>query len=140
MSHQFVYKFSIHTWGSTRFSDPRGKKWRCELSETQRLLETEFERLREILGLGPNLKVIWTPGADKQLTGEVRGSCVYVYEEDEDEALKVLLHEAVDYLVSQAIEPYKEVTNRLIKMINEDVYRRKEKVIEALTRLVEKTE
>lgn len=46
------------------------------------------------------------------------------------------MHEFLDYCLSQAIEPYKEVTNRLISLINEDVYRRKERIVEALAKLL----
>jgi len=69
----------------------------------------------------------------------VRGKVVFIYERDCEETVKTLRHELIDYLVSQAIEPYREVTNRLIKMINEDAYKRKEKVVEALSRLIEIT-
>ena len=75
----------------------------------------------------------------KEMSGEVRGNAVYVYERDYEEAVKTLRHELIDYLVSRAIEPYKEVTNRLIKMVNEDAYKKKEKVVEALSRLIEIT-
>lgn len=88
-----------------------------------------------------DLRLDWIPRREisksgKELSGEVIGNVVFIYVEDYEEAVKTLRHELIDYCVSQAIEPYREVTNRLIKMINEDAYKRKEKVIEALTRLV----
>jgi len=42
-------------------------------------------------------------------------------------------HGFLDYAISKTIEPYKEVTNRLIALINEDAYKRKEKLVEALS-------
>jgi hypothetical protein len=36
------------------------------------------------------------------------------------------------------IEPYKEVLNRLISMINEDAYKRKERLVEAICQLMGK--
>ncbi len=55
---------------------------------------------------------------------------------DEVKALTLLRNEVNDYSISQAIKPYREVTNRLITMLNEDAFRTKETIVEALTRLV----
>jgi hypothetical protein len=99
------------------------------------MLETELERLKHLLGLGHHLMVKWTP-KDGKLSGEVNGNCIYIYEGEEKPALETLRHEFLDYAISQAIEPYKEVTNRLILMVNESAYRKKEKLVEALSRLV----
>jgi len=43
----------------------------------------------------------------------------------------------LDYAISKIVEPYKEVANRLIMFINEEAYRRKERLVEALIRLLE---
>jgi hypothetical protein len=59
-----------------------------------------------------------------------------VYDEDGEVALETLKHEFVDHAISRIIEPYKEVTNRLIDLINEDAYKRKEKLVETLCELV----
>jgi len=106
----------------------------------QTKLEEELERIQGKLRLGLALRVVWMPNGDSGLSGEVKGRDICVYEENEGKALDTLCHEILDFCISQAIEPYKEVTNRLIKMINEDAYKRKEKVVEALTRLIGKTE
>ena len=98
-------------------------------------LETELERLKHHLGLGHHLGVKWIPN-DGKLSGEVNGDCIYVYEKEEKLALETLRHEFLDYAISQAIEPYKEVANRLILMMNDGAYRSKEKIVEALSRLV----
>ena len=87
--------------------------------------------------LNVDLCVVWIPDPPKSLSGEVKNKTIYIYELDEKDAVKVLRHEFLDYCVSQAIEPYRNVTNRLIKMINEDAYKRKEKIVVALTRLVD---
>jgi hypothetical protein len=101
-------------------------------------LETELERLRRLLGLGYHLVVKWIP-KDGKLSGEVNGNCIYVYEKEEKPALETLRHEFLDYAISQAIEPYKEIANRLILMVNESAYRTKEKLVEALCRLLNET-
>ena len=107
--------------------------------ETQKRLEEELERLKQSLQVGCNLQVRWSPNDGSKLSGEVRGKVIYIYENNCEEAVKTLRHEVVDYLVSQPIEPYKKVTNMLIKMINEEAYKRKERIVEALTRLIELT-
>lgn len=102
---------------------------------TQGNLESELKRLQMLTGLGISLKVIWEPRNRSVLSGEVKGDSIYVYEEDEKRALETLWHEFLDYCVSKAIEPYREVTNKLIALINEEAYKRKEQVVEAITRL-----
>jgi len=105
-------------------------------TKLQTLLEMELERLKRILALGYELKVKWIPNGNSKLSGEVNGDCIYVYEEDEKLALETLRHEFLDYAVSQLIEPYREVANKLILVINEDAYKRKEKLVEALGKLL----
>ena len=56
----------------------------------------------------------------------------------EEEAVETLRHEFLDYCISKAIEPYKEVTNRLIRIMNENAYRKKEGIVEALNKLLNK--
>jgi len=102
----------------------------------QERLEEELERLKRILEMGYKLKVLWVPNGSSKLSGEVRGDSIYIYEEDEDIAVETLRHEFIDYAISKVIEPYKETTNKLIMLINEDAYKRKEKLVEALSQLV----
>ena len=99
-------------------------------------LAEELERIKIKLGLSLDLRVVWMPDDDSGLSGEIKGKDILIYEREEDKALETLRHEIVDYCVSQAVEPYREVTNKLIKIINEDAYQRKEKIVEALTRLL----
>lgn len=104
--------------------------------QVEDVLQEELERLKARSGVGRDLKVVWRPRARSGLSGEVKGGTVYVYERDEGEAVKVLRHEFIDYVVSQAIEPYRSVANRLVQLVNEMCYKRKEEVVEALLRLL----
>jgi hypothetical protein len=97
-------------------------------------LELELESLKRKLSLGYELEVKWVPKGDDKLSGEVKGDRIYIYDEDEDEALETLRHEFLDYVLSRIIEPYKQVTNKLIALINEEAYKRKEKLVEVLAR------
>ena len=92
--------------------------------------------MKKILKLGYELQVLWVPKDNSKLSGEVRGCYIYVYDEDEEVALETLKHEFLDYAISRVIEPYKEVTNRLIALINEEAYKKKEKLVDALSRLI----
>jgi len=95
-----------------------------------------LESLKQTLNLGYELQVKWVPSGDDKLSGELRGDCIYIYEETEKEALSTLRHEFFDYAISNVIEPYKQVTNKLIAMINEEAYRRKESLVEKLCKLL----
>ena len=106
-------------------------------SSTAAKLEEELKRLQQISNLGLGLRVAWVPSPEKALSGEVKGNIIYIYEEDGQKAIEVLRHEVLDHLVSKAIEPYRMVTNELIKLINRDSYKKKEKIVEALCQLFE---
>jgi len=102
----------------------------------QKRLENELERLKKRLKVGYELKVVWSPNNIGNLAGEVKGETIYIYDESEKEALKTLRHEFLDYAISKLIEPYKNVTNKLIMLMNEEAYKHKEKFIEALVELI----
>jgi hypothetical protein len=99
-------------------------------------LRSELELLKAETGMGQELSVEWVPDPGSERGGEVKGTVIYIYEESLEEALETLRHEFVDYLVSQAIEPYKSVANKLIQLLNEEAYRRKERIIKALVKLL----
>lgn len=96
-------------------------------------LQSALEGLKQILGLGHELTLRWIPNGDGKLSGEVKGNCIYVYEMTEKEALSTLKHEFLDYAISSVIDPYKQVTNKLIALINEEAYKRKERLVEKLS-------
>ncbi len=98
-------------------------------------LQEELEHLKRTTGLGSPLNVIWVPDSLNTLSGEVKASTVYIYEENERRALDTLHHEFVDYCVGQAIQPYREVANTLMKLLNEYAYKRKEEIVEGLRKL-----
>jgi hypothetical protein len=102
-------------------------------------LEAELERLKKLLLLGHNLTVAWKPSINGTLSGEVKNDTIYIYDHDEERAIETLRHEFLDYCLSQAIEPYRKITNMLIRKLNEDAYGKKEKLVETLTKLLHKT-
>ena len=99
-------------------------------------LKVELERMKRLTGLGLELDVVWKPSDEKAVLGEVKEKIIYIYEVKKEKVIGVLRHEFIDYCISEAIEPIRTVLNNLIKLINEDLYKRKEKIVEALMRLL----
>lgn len=99
-------------------------------------LAAELDRLKTILDTGRELVVDWLPNTTNTLCGEVKGNRICVYDEDIESALQTLRHEFLDYVVCRAIEPYKNVTNKLIELLNDEAYKRKERLVEALRTLL----
>lgn len=98
-------------------------------------LKEELENLKRTTGLGSGLSLIWDPDSLNPLSGEVKGNTVYIYDMIEGMAMDTLHHEFLDYCVSEAIQPYREVANILMKLLNEYAYKRKEKIVEGLRKL-----
>jgi len=103
----------------------------------ERTLDGELKLLKKKLNIGHELKVVWDPKDIGKLSGEVKGKVIFVYERSEREALETLRHEFLDYAISKVIEPYKDVANKIMMLINEQAYRRKEDLIDNLSRLFE---
>jgi len=76
--------------------------------------------------LGYHLKVRWAPQENLELCGQVKDDIIYVYAENLQNAIETLRHEFIDYVISQAIEPYKKMVNTMIRLQNKDAYEKKE--------------
>jgi hypothetical protein len=99
-------------------------------------LTKELEFLKRRLNLGHELTLKWLPGEKDGICGEVKENVILIYEDNETKALETLKHEFLDYIISKTIEPYEKIANKLIGLVNEDAYRRKEKLVEVLTKLI----
>ena len=102
----------------------------------QGILDEELDRCKRVLGVGSELRVRWLPNGSRQLSGEVRGKVILIYEEDEQAALETLKHEYLDWAISQVIDIHSKVTNKLISLINEEAYGRKERLVDSLATLI----
>lgn len=51
------------------------------------------------------------------------------------EAIDTLDHEVIDYIVSGAVDPYRQMANSLIRTLNDEAYRKKEEAVEMLRRM-----
>jgi hypothetical protein len=104
--------------------------------ETLRLLKHELARLKSKFKLGSELKLEWTPN-DGSKSGEVLDTTIRIYEENETKALDALRHEFVEYLLTRdLVAPYKRLINKLISLFEEEMYDRKEKLVERLRDLI----
>jgi len=107
-------------------------------TRTLRKLESELRRLKRALNMGHELRVEWLPGRVKRfrgrrLSGEVLGETIYIYDEPEPRALATLKHEFIEYILTvEFTAPYKRMINTLISAFEEEMYQRKERVVNRL--------
>ena len=105
--------------------------------EEKLFLERELDRLKQLSDMGKNLRIVWLPSKNSKKEGQVVGRTIYIYSTNIHEALQTLRHEFIDYLICKAIEPYQKLANILLSLISEQAYRKKEKVVEALLRVLD---
>ena len=103
----------------------------------QKLLERELSLLKSKFQMANELKVKWFPNDINKKSGEVIGKTIYIYEEDEIKSLDTLKHEFVEYILTyELVAPYKKLVNKLISLFEEEMYDRKEKLIEKLLKCI----
>jgi len=100
-------------------------------------LGQELSKLKSKFQMAHELKVKWLPDCNSKKSGEVLGKTIYIYEEDEGKALDILRHEFIDYILTKELVSLpQKMINSLIKLIEEEMYERKEKLIEKLMKLL----
>lgn len=105
-------------------------------------LQAELERLKTLLHYGADLKVRWVPdqvrqSEVRQLSGEVVGDIILIYDGSEAEALETLRHEFIDYvLTTELIKPLVDLINLLVKERERETYQRKERLVKRLTGII----
>jgi len=121
---------------SSHAPQKRNRKSVDDKNSVECKLIEELERIKARVGMGYDLKVEWAPSLASDKHGEVRGNVILIYDGELEDSLQTLRHEFLDYLVSQAIVPYKNAANKLVQLVNEIAYKRKEEVVEALAKLL----
>ena len=111
------------------------------LSQCLQILEAELERLKLKAGLGFEVKLEWSPGIvrhknGKRLLEEVRGDTIFIYVKDLDEAMSLLTHAFLEWLLNQNTKGYRLLIDKLIETFEEMQYNNKERIIEAISRLI----
>ena len=91
--------------------------------------------------MGFEVSVRWLPGTDKyhngkQLAEEVIGDTILIYTENPQKAIELVQHGFAEWLLNQHSKPYRQLVNKLITLFEEQQYEKKEKIIEALTNLL----
>jgi len=105
-------------------------------NDTLRRLETELDHLKHKFQMGQELRLEWIPN-DGPKGGEVTGTTIRIYESDSTKALDTLRHEFIEYLLTRdLLAPYKRLINKLISLFEEEMYDRKEKLVERLQELI----
>jgi hypothetical protein len=113
---------------------PKASKNRA--NETLQRLETELDPLKKKFQIGQELSLQWMPNNGPR-SGEVTGTTIRIYEADPTKALDTLRHEFFEYiLTTDLVAPYKRLINKLISLFEEEMYDRKEKLVERLQGLV----
>jgi hypothetical protein len=103
--------------------------------DTLRLLKHELARLKSRFRMGHELRLQWIPNNGPK-SGEVIGTTIRIYETNQARALDTLRHEFVEYLLTRdLVAPYKRLINKLISLFEEEMYDRKEKLVERLQEL-----
>ena len=103
----------------------------------QRRLEEELERLKQTLNVNYDLKVIWVPKKEGKLSGEVRGSIIYLYEEEKGRAMETLKHEFIDYhITKEIVDPLIGYINVQKSLIDGLIYERKEDLVDRIAKLL----
>ena len=129
-------RYTTHTQRKS-ISNPRLKN-KCEIEAE---LEAELERLKRRIGMGFEVKVKWLPDTTKfkngrQLLEEVAGDRILIYAEDPAEAMQLLHHGFAEWLLNQHTKRYRLFINKLIEVFEQIQYEEKEKIIEAIARLM----
>jgi hypothetical protein len=103
-------------------------------------LEKELQRLQRRTNIGYEVKVKWLPGVvkhhnGKQLAEEVIGDTILIYTENPQQAIELVRHSFAEWILNQHTKPYRQLINKLITLFEEQQYQRKEKIVEALSKL-----
>jgi len=104
-------------------------------------LVEELKRLQRLLNHGEELKIEWEPGkirrnGKQRLCGEVIGETIYIYEEEENEALRTLRHEVIERLFFTFEKNYVKLINSLIKVFNEIQRQKREALVEKIVNVL----
>lgn len=107
--------------------------------QPDQFLTQELAKLKKLLSAdaAQELTVCWIPRQNHELSGEVLGSKIVIYDENQQDAINTLKHEYLDFLLTRKmIEPLTTIINTLIKLEADKIYKEKERVVNCLLKLV----
>lgn len=103
-------------------------------------LKEELKILQNKFNNGHQLTVKHLPGEirysqnNKPLSGEVNGHLILIYDDDEARAIETLYHEFIEFILSPLINDYLDIINIQNKLLTQLLRKRKEDVVEQLTK------
>lgn len=111
------------------------------INSDYRALVSKLEQLQQHASVGYHVRLKWLPGEvkynnGKQLAEEVVGDTIFVYSENPKEAIELVSHGFAEWLLNQNTRPYRQLVNLLITLFEQQQYEKKEKIIEALAKLM----
>ena len=107
----------------------------------KRQLDSELKMLQSKAGIGYEVTVEWQPGATdygaggRKLAEIVRDDTIFIFARNLEEAITLVRHGFLEWILNQHTRPYLRLINTLITLHEEQQYERKEKVIEALLKM-----
>jgi hypothetical protein len=109
---------------------------------TEKLLADELLRIQNLTQTGCELKVELLPKVKKrrdgrQLLEEVKGNTILIYGHSLQKGVELVRHGFIEWLLNQNTQQYRLLINKLITLFEEQQYERKERIVEALTRLLQ---
>lgn len=118
------------------------------MTSIKKELKKELKRLVVKYGFGKELHVVWMPtsegvaemfGETKELSGEVIGTKIVIYEHTLSRALNTLTHEFFEYILHKnLVRPYVNLIEGLQDAYQKSMYENKEAFIEVLCDMEEK--
>jgi hypothetical protein len=110
-------------------------------TEVEAELEAELGRLKRNVGMGFEVSVMWLPGTvkhkdGKQLQEEVSGDTILIYTQEPAETIHLLAHGFAEWILNQHTKRYRLLINKLIELFEQIQYEEKERIIQALTKLM----
>ena len=104
-------------------------------------LEMELERIKRLMNMGYEVKVIWLPGEVRYHRGRrlkewVEGNIIYIYVEDPQEALELVRHGFAHWLLNRSNKYRRQLANKLIEFIEDRMYEEDERIVEVLAKLL----
>ncbi len=83
------------------------------------------------------LQVLWLPNEKTIIHGEIKQQTIYIYDENENDALSTFEHEIYEYKFKEVTRLYRSMINSLVDVIDKETYARKEAFFDFLPVLEE---
>lgn len=101
-------------------------------------LKKEFAKLKRQIPCDEVTSVSWKPKTGDNLSGEVLNGTIFVYDENQYDAIETLKHEYLDcVLTRKIINPLIATINLFIEDKAREIYKEKERIINSLLKLSE---